>query len=201
MLNRSHTILTALVFAVSAASASPISYEFTTSWYEGELTGIVSKGQFTYDSSRVQAGATVNALDLFSYFDFSLRDFYYTNASVQSAYATFDLNGDLQATVFGTNCSLQMTDGGEVGTCGVASNRIDQFFIQYNAAHPLYAGANGDGDDPFVYPGFSSGRTTIRRIDPVEAPQNVPEPGTSLLLCAGLAAISLLSRVTKGGRG
>jgi len=175
------------------AQAGPISYEFTTSWYEGELSGLVSNGYFSYDSSHSQPGETVETLDLFTDFEFSLRNFRYTEATVNSARASFYENGELRSIIFGTNCYLSpLQDGGKVGSCMTMSTRPDQFFIQYNADHPLYAASAGDDTypDPGKYPWFSSGRTTIRLLENGEFPHQIPEPSAPLMIFSGLGLIA-----------
>lgn len=186
-------IASAALFISSLANASPISYEFTTSWYEGELTGVISKGYFAYDSARAEPGKIVETLDLFTDFEFSLRTFRYTEATVNSARASFDEKGVLRSIVFGTDCYFTpLGDGGKVGGCAAWSDRLDKFFIQYNADHPLYAAAAGDNTypDPDKYPWFSSGRTTVRLVENGEFPHQVPEPSVSFMLLSGLGLMA-----------
>lgn len=195
-------IVSAAFLASSLVHASPMSYEFTTNWYEGKLTGVTSKGYFTYDSSRVEAGKTLETLNLFTDFDFSFRNVHYTEATVNTAQVSFSETGDLQSVVFGTDCYFSpLADGGKVGTCAAYSDRLEGFFIQYNASHPLYAAAAGDGEDPFVYPGFSSGTTTVRLLQPDEIPAQVPEPDVALMFLSGLTLLGAICiRKSKASR-
>lgn len=172
----------------SVASASPITYEFTTTWDQGELAGVVSKGRFTYDSTFVQPGKEISKLDLLTSFEFSLRDVRYTENTVRAANAGFDSNGNLQMILFGNNCYLNPAGYTQ---CEVDPYRDDEFAIGYISFFPKYRSMAGDGPDAKTFDA-SQGTTTLRLVSSPDTPNDVPEPSAPVLLLSGLGLMGLV---------
>jgi hypothetical protein len=176
----------------SCVTAAPVSYSFTAHWYAGQLAGTESEGYFTFDPAAVQSGNTVHSLALFTDFSFEMRGFTYTENEVTSALAAFGNDGMLTKVVFGTNCDIQYPFGAPYGTCGAASNDRWNFFLQYDIAHPTYAGTVGDGhveSDPTTFGRFSIATMTV---SPRAA--ELPEPAGLALSLLALAALRVTAR-------
>lgn len=189
--SKSFLALCAAVFVISApAVAAPTSYSFTSNWYSGELAGTKTDGYFTFDSSSIVPGRRIETISLLTDFRMELRGFVYTGADVTSANGTFRADGSLSQITFGTWCEIQEPwQTGQplpLGTCAASSNDRWNFFLQYDAGHPAYAGSIGDGGN-FA---FSSATTTI---EPREVAA-IPEPGSMSLLLLGVGLLATRRR-------
>ena len=105
----------ALLFWVSAANASQITYNFTATATSGPLSGTVEHGTFSYDSSSIIPGGINAAAGLLTSLSFSWNGISYDQTTANTGDLRFDANGHLTQALFGTDCSAggncQLVDG------------------------------------------------------------------------------------------
>jgi hypothetical protein len=105
----------ALLFWVSAANASPITYNFTATATSGPLSGTVEHGTFSYDSSSIIPGGINAAAGLLTSLSFSWNGISYDQTTANTGDLHFDAAGHLTQALFGTDCSAagncQLVDG------------------------------------------------------------------------------------------
>jgi hypothetical protein len=107
----------ALLFWLSAANASPITYNFTATATSGPLSGTVEHGSFSYDSSSIIPGGINAAVGLLTSLSFSWNGISYDQTTANTGDLHFDANGHLTQALFGTDCSTtgncQLVDGND----------------------------------------------------------------------------------------
>ena len=104
----------ALLLWVSAANASPITYNFTATATSGPLSGTVEHGTFSYDSSSIIPGGINAAVGLLTSLSFSWNGISYDQTTVNTGDLRFDASGHLTQALFGTDCiagGCQLVDG------------------------------------------------------------------------------------------
>ena len=170
------------------ASASEVTYDFTVTATSGPLSGTVSSGSFSFDSSVIvpagppaqscrpasspcpPTGGSVSGSHLLDALDFTWDSISYNAATANTGFLNFDQSGDLTSFCFGNFAGS--------GLCGVRAE---------------YEEWNVDGSE-FIYsvPGFNYYGFGTVTFAQVSAP--TPEPGTLGLLGTALIAGVGLSR-------
>jgi hypothetical protein len=180
---------------VPGARADELTYDFTVTATSGPLSGTVSSGSFSFDSSVVvpagppaqscrpatspcpPTGGNVAAQDLLDALDFTWDSISYNATTANTGFLNFDASGNLISFCFGNH------EGAEgAGGCAVQTG-----FEQWTV----------DGSE-FIYsvPGGNAywfGNVTFA---PVSA---TPEPGTLVLLGTGLLGVLALGLRKSGG--
>lgn len=171
------------VFVVPATEANPINYNFTVNVTSGPLSGTVSHGSFSYDSSSIVLGTSWGEA-LFTNLDFPFNDITYNADTISTRWLYFDAASDLTAFMFGTNCSPAECVAG-------TDPDADQFIASATKSDPTDPYAFG-----YTLPTFDgfvggSGEMTFARVGaPVSA---VPEPGTFGMLGLGVLLTGLFA--------
>jgi len=98
------TLIAACVACATAATASPIAYDFTVTAVDGPLAGTLAQGDFTFDSSSITPGAVNGATGLFTSLHFTWNGVVYTEATANTGALVFDASGELINALFGTMC-------------------------------------------------------------------------------------------------
>lgn len=157
----------ALIGAPSS-DAAPILYTFTSTGLNGPLTGAISTGDFSYDSSSITPGAVNGAVGLLTSLNYVWDGITYTSSTANTGRLYFDAGGNLTDFVFGTNC--------EAFNCSV----------QYGQQQWFVGGQGGVYDRLGTTTFFStSTSTTFAQVS------EVPEPSTFGVVGTGLAGILL----------
>lgn len=166
-------LFAAVLLAPATANATPVNYEFTVTATSGPLSGTVSHGTFSYDSSSIMPGATNNAANLLTALDFTWNGTTYNAATANTGWLDFDSAGQLDNFVIGNNCSS--------GNCSVVWGS-DQWFA--------FPGMDGFGYSTPDDPEFWEGSITYSL-----ATTSVPEPtalgmfGFGVLLLGGFVTL------------
>lgn len=168
--------LTLLVGVVGVTHASTLTYDFTVTATSGPLSGDVSQGSFTVDSSIIPPGnggppldGGVFGTDLLTSLSFTWNGIAYSTSSANSSFVEFGTGNTLVEAGFGTNCN-QFGCGDAGGTNG--------WYVFYNTfyyALPAYP--------QFIFDGHVSYSVTP-----------VPEPATNSLLGLCLAGVLFMRR-------
>jgi hypothetical protein len=97
----------ALPLATTQGNAFPITYAFSVTTTNGPLAGVTENGTFAYDSSSVIPGG-INILPSLATLEFTWNGISYDQTTANSGGALeFNLDGSLNAIIFGTNCGLK----------------------------------------------------------------------------------------------
>jgi hypothetical protein len=173
-----------LLVGASAASATPITYDFTVTATDGPLNGTVAHGSFSYDSSSITPGAINNATELLTALSFSWNGMAYNQTTANTGRLEFDASGDLLGGVFGSDCIA--------GGCSVSS---------IVSATEFYLVPTSGGSFLYAIPGtnrvFGGTVTALALVVPA------PEPTTLTLLAVGLGygpAVAALAFRAGGSR-
>lgn len=167
-------VLAAFFAALSCtAFADPISYTFQVTATDGPLAGTVANGTFSFDDSVIPpGGGTVNQTALLTDLDFAWNGIAYTEATANTGYLAFDALGGLNGFCFGTNVVA--------GVCTVFAG-VEEWFVSSG----FFAYSVPDANSVYF------GTVSFRQL-------TVPEPGTALLILAGL--VGLVAQRTRVSR-
>src|SRR5437879_4802299 len=101
-----------LSLVAQVTNATPITYAFTVTPWNGPLNGVSSTGTFTFDSSVIVAGGgIVDATGLLTGLSFNWNGRSYNATTANTGRLVFDSSGNLNEALFGTNCT--------VGSCSI----------------------------------------------------------------------------------
>jgi hypothetical protein len=157
----------ALLFWVSAANASPITYNFTAAATSGPLSGTVEHGTFSYDSSSIIPGGMNAAVGLLTSLSFTWNGISYDQTTANTGDLHFDANTHLTQALFGTDCSAG-------GNCQLVGGNDSWFGI--TGGFFTYSVPNGLGGGSF---------TAVLAI-------STPEPTTLALLGLGSVLVGIV---------
>lgn len=152
-----------------AAQATAITYDFTVDVTSGPLTGNVSSGTFSYDSSSITPGGHNLAAGLLTALDFTFNGTTYNAGTANTGALEFDASGNLTFFAFGNNCAA--------GTCTVTGG-TDQWFVT-------------PGPSGFIYSTPTSNQGFSGDVTYALSSASVPEPGTLGLFGLGLLLLGV----------
>ena len=150
-----------------SASASTVTYDFTVTATTGPLTGDVSSGSFSWDSSSVPPGTGLAATGLLTALDFAWDGITYNSSTANTGGLTIHSDGTLQLAFFGTNCSA--------GACDTQSN-VEAWLLIGDDFEYSTSGDRGNG----------SGTVTYSEVAATPEPGTLALMGTALLSGVGL---------------
>jgi hypothetical protein len=166
----------ALIGVSGVALSDPITYDFTVTATTGPLTGDVSTGSFTFDSSIIPAGGgSLLLTGLLSDLSFTWDGIAYTSSTANTGRLVFNSAGTLVYPLFGTNCF--------VGYC----------YTSFPEGWEL----GGPGFLYFTPTSFETFSGTVSFSPDLAAPAAVPEPATLSLLALGLTGVGFMNRRKK----
>ena len=151
-----------------ASHASPITYDFSGSFYSGPLDQQPYSGYFTFDSGAVTLGSSNIAIGLLTGLSVTIDGAPYDESTANTGALTFDASGALTGFIFGTDCTLFacVTSVADPGSW-------------YATGSSLFAATSLGGDS------LSQGSVTYALRS-----QNVPEPASAALLGLALAGLA-----------
>lgn len=160
------------ILFVPLCHSAPLTYQFTVTALTGPLAGQTSQGSFSFDSSVIIPGSTVQQSGLLTTLDFTWDSIHYDETSADTGFLKFHNDGTLASALFGSNCVL--------GSCSVSANALGQWII-IKSTNPIYSPPPVFyyGTPQGVYDGF---------VDYL-----VPEPASLHTMAVGLVVLALAS--------
>jgi len=125
-----------------AASATPITYEFSVTATSGPFSGTTANGSFTFDSSSIPATlpGAANATGLLTALNFTWNGITYNFQTANTGSLLFDGSGNLSGAIFGTNCFAGLCrtiDGQESWYAAPGSNGFTFSYVLAQGGGPF----------------------------------------------------------------